>query len=81
MSERRPADESRPFVVITKNFYITLALAGCVLFAGGFLFRHSQAGAFATVTVAFVGGISLLNVLDDRERRRKREAGDGSIDR
>lgn len=81
MSERRPADESRPFVVITKNFYITLALAACVIFGGGILFRHSEIGVFATEVLAFVGGISLLNVLDDRERRRKREAGDGSIDR
>jgi hypothetical protein len=59
-------------VVITRNFYITLALAACVLLVGGFLFRHSEIGSFATLVVAFVGGISLLHVLDDREHRRKK---------
>jgi Sec-independent protein secretion pathway component TatC len=68
-------------VVITKNFYITLALAACVIFAGGILFRHSQIGVFATLILAFGGGLSLLQFLDDRERRRKREAGDDSLDR
>jgi hypothetical protein len=62
-------------VVITRNFYITLALAACVLFIGGFLFRHSEVGSFATLVVAFVGGLSLLHLLDDREWRRK-QSGD-----
>jgi hypothetical protein len=59
-------------VVITRNFYITLALAACILLAGGFLFRHSEIGSFATLVLAFGGGLSLLHLLDDRERRRKR---------
>ncbi len=63
-------------VVITRNFYITLGLATCVLLVGGFVFRHSEAGSFLTLVVAFVGGLSLLHVLDDRERQRKeQEAG------
>ncbi|HKB52185.1 MAG TPA: hypothetical protein VKC63_12260 [Solirubrobacterales bacterium] len=68
-------------VVITKNFYITLAIAACILFVGGFLFRHSEMGSFATVAAAFGIGLSLLHVLDDRERRRKRDTGDGAVDR
>jgi hypothetical protein len=81
MSERRSTDKPRPMVVITKNFYITLALAACVLFVGGFLFRHSEIGSFATLVVAFVGGISLLHVLDDRERRRKEKTARQSVDK
>jgi uncharacterized membrane protein len=59
-------------VVITRNFYITLALAASVLLVGAVVFRHSEIGSFATLTVAFVGGLVLLHVLDDREHRRKR---------
>ena len=68
-------------VVITKNFYITLVLAACVLFVGGLLFRHSEIGSFVTLVVVFVGGISLLHFLDDRERSRKEEAADRSVER
>ncbi len=58
-------------VVITKNFYITLVLAAGIVFVGEVLFRHSQIGMFATLMLAFGGGISLLEFLDERERRRK----------
>jgi hypothetical protein len=68
-------------VVITKNFFITLALAACVLLIGGFLFRHSEIGSFVTLAVAFVGGISLLHVLDDRERDRKDADAELPVDR
>jgi uncharacterized membrane protein len=67
--------------VITRNFYITLALAACVLIVGGILFRNSEAGSFLTLVVAFVGGLSLLHFLDDREHRRKEEAADHSVER
>jgi hypothetical protein len=68
-------------VVITRNFYIVLVLAACVLLVGGFLFRHSEIGSFATLALAFVGGISLLNVLDDREQRRKEREVGRTVDR
>jgi hypothetical protein len=68
-------------VAIKKNFYITLALAACVIFAGGILFRHSQIGVFATLILAFGGGLSLLQFLDDRERHRKKQDCDHPVDR
>jgi len=60
-------------VVITKNFYITLGLAFCVLLVGRFLFRDSEIGLFATLMLAVVGGLSLLHFLDNRQHRRERE--------
>lgn len=81
MSERRSTDKPRPMVVITKNFYITLALAACVIFAGEIFLRHSQIGVFATLIVAFGGGLSLLQFLDDRERRRKEKDTGHPVDR
>jgi hypothetical protein len=68
-------------VVITKNFYITLAIATCILLVGGFLFQHSEIGSFATLILAFVGGLSLLHVLDDREFRSKEQDAKRSVDR
>lgn len=60
-------------VVITKNFYITLGLAFCVLVVGRFLFRDSEIDLFATLMLAVVGGLSLLHFLDDRQYRREHE--------
>lgn len=57
--------------VITRNFYISLLVFNGILFPGGWLLRHSEAGVQAVVVVAFAVGITLLHVLDDRERRRK----------
>jgi hypothetical protein len=78
---RRPDREVCSVVVITRNFYITLALAACVLLVGGFLFRHSEIGSFATLALVFVGSISLLNILDDRERHRKERDAERTVDR
>lgn len=55
---------------ITKNFWITLSLAACVLAVGGAIFRNSEAGSFVVLVVAFGGGLTLLHVLDDREERK-----------
>jgi hypothetical protein len=47
-------------------------LGGIILFGGGLLLRHSEAGVQAVVVVAFVVGLTMLEVLDDRDRRRTR---------
>jgi hypothetical protein len=61
--------------MITRNFYITLLIAVCILFTGGFLFRDSEAGMFATAFLSFAIGHTLLEVLDNRDRRRNKQRG------
>lgn len=58
--------------LITRNFYFTLLIAISILFVGGFLFRDSEVGSFATLAASFGIGLGLLEILDERERRRKR---------
>jgi hypothetical protein len=58
--------------MITRNFYISLVVFNLILFGGGWLLRHSEAGVQAIVVVAFTVGLTLLQVLDDRARRRMR---------
>jgi len=58
--------------MITRNFYISLAVFNLILFSGGWLLRHSEAGVQAVVVVAFIVGLTMLHVLDDRDRRRTR---------
>lgn len=57
--------------LVTRNFYITLAIAILIFVVGGILFGQSSPGAQITVIAAFSIGLILLDVLDDRERRRK----------
>jgi hypothetical protein len=57
--------------VITRNFYISLAIFNGILFLGGWLVRDSEAGVQAVVVAAFAIGLTLLHVLDDRDRRGK----------
>ena len=58
--------------MITRNFYISLLVFNVILFGGGLLLRHSEAGVQAVVVVAFIVGLTMLEVLDDRDRRRTR---------
>ena len=58
--------------MITRNFYISLVVFNLILFGGGWLLRHSEVGVQAIVVVAFTVGLTLLQVLDDRARRRMR---------
>lgn len=58
-------------VIITRNFYISLAIAIVILFGGGFLFRGSETGSGAAMVLAFAVGLTLLHVLDGRDQRRK----------
>jgi len=60
---------------ITRNFYITLFIAGCIIFVGGTLAGDSEIGGMVVVIAAFVIGLTLLDVLDSRERRRKQDGG------
>jgi hypothetical protein len=71
----RPYREADLNSKVTKNFWITLFLAACVLGVGGTVFRDSEAGSFLVLIVAFGGGLTLLHLLDDRERRRKQSGG------
>jgi hypothetical protein len=57
--------------MVTRNFYISLLVANGILFLGGWLLRDSEAGVQAVVVAAFAIGLTLLHVLDDRDRRRK----------
>jgi hypothetical protein len=57
--------------VITRNFYISLLVFNGILFLGGWLARDSEAGVQAVVVGAFAIGLTLLHVLDDRDRRRR----------
>jgi hypothetical protein len=57
--------------LITRNFYITQAIAILIFIVGGILFGQSSPGAQITVIAAFVIGLTLLHVLDEREQRRK----------
>ncbi len=57
--------------MITRNFYISLLVFNAILFSGGWLLRGSEAGVQAVVVTAFAIGLTLLHVLDDRDRRRK----------
>jgi len=61
--------------LITRNFYISLLVFNVILFAGGWLLRDSEAGVQAVVVVAFAVGLTLLHVLDDRDRRGRRSRG------
>ena len=54
--------------MITRNFYISLLVFNVILFGGGLLLRHSEAGVQAVVVVAFVVGLTMLEALDDRDR-------------
>jgi len=56
--------------MITRNFYISLVVFNLILFGGGWLLRHSEAGVQATVVIAFAVGLTMLEVLDSRGRRR-----------
>ncbi len=58
--------------MITRNFYFSLLVANVILFGGGWLLRHSEAGVQAVVVASFAIGLTLLHVLDDRDRRRGR---------
>jgi hypothetical protein len=58
--------------MITRSFYISLVVFNLILFVGGWLLRHSEAGVQAIVVVAFTVGLTVLHVLDDRDRRRMR---------
>jgi len=57
--------------MITRNFYISLLVFNVILFGGGLLLRDSDAGVQAVVVVAFAVGLTLLHVLDDRDRRTR----------
>jgi hypothetical protein len=43
-----------------------------ILFVGAWLLRDSEAGVQAVVVVAFAVGLTMLEVLDSRDRRRAR---------
>ena len=58
--------------MITRNFYISLVVFNLILFGGGLLLRHSEAGVQAVVVIAFAVGLTMLEVLDGRDRRRSR---------
>jgi hypothetical protein len=68
-----------PLVRITRNFYISLAIAIVILFGGGlFLFRGSETGSGVAMVLAFAVGLTLLQVLDDRDERRRQQRHDDS---
>ena len=58
--------------MITRNFYISLVVFNLILFVGGWLLRDSEAGVQAVVVLAFAVGLTMLEVLDSRDRRRTR---------
>lgn len=58
--------------MVTRNFYISLVVFNLILFVGGWLLRHSEAGVQAVVVIAFAVGLTMLEVLDSRDRRRTR---------
>ena len=58
--------------MITRNFYISLVVFNLILFVGGWLLRDSEAGVQAVVVIAFAVGLTMLEVLDGRDRRRSR---------
>jgi hypothetical protein len=43
----------------------------CVLLVGGLFFRDTHLGGYFVPSVAFFGGLILLDVLDTRDWRRK----------
>lgn len=45
--------------MITRNFYISLLVFNVILFGGGLLLRHSEAGVQAVVVVAFTVGLTM----------------------
>jgi hypothetical protein len=55
-----------------RNFFTTLGIAVCIVVLGRILFQDSAAGSQLSVVAAFAIGLTLLNVLDARERSRKR---------
>jgi hypothetical protein len=59
---------------ITRNFYFTQLIAMGIIIVAGSLFRDSEIGMFAALMAAFVIGLTLLDVLDDREKRRHEES-------
>lgn len=54
---------------IDRAFIVSLLVFVGILFGGGFLFRGSEVGMYASTAVAFVVGPVLLVVLDIREGR------------
>jgi hypothetical protein len=50
---------------------MSLLVFNGILFSGGWLLRHSEAGVQVVVVAAFAIGLTLLHVLDDRDRRRE----------
>lgn len=67
-----------PMPIITRNFYISLAVAILILFGGGLLFRDSEPGPQIAMVMAFAVGLTLLHVLDDRDQRRKQRGHEDS---
>ncbi len=60
-------------MIIKRNFYISLAIGVCILFVGGYVFRDSEIGSFAVLVATFGVSLTLIHVLDDRDRRRKQQ--------
>lgn len=54
-----------------RNVYISVLAFNGILFPGSWLLRDSEAGVQVVVVVAFAISLTLLHVLDDRDRRRK----------
>ena len=57
--------------MIARNFYISMTIAVIILFSGGFLFKGSEGLMWVVQILSFSVGLTLLHVLDDRDRRRK----------
>ena len=54
-----------------RNVYISLLVFNGILFPGGWLLRDSEAGVQAVVVAAFAISLTLLHMLDGRDRRRQ----------
>lgn len=54
-----------------RNIYISLLAFNGIIFPGSWLLRDSETGVQTVVIVAFVISLTLLHVLDDRDRQRK----------
>jgi len=67
--------------IVTRNFYITLAIAALIFLVGGILFGQSSPGAQITVVAAFGVGLTLLHVLDERDRHRREQDSERSVNR
>lgn len=57
---------------ITRNFYLTQLIAMAIIIVAGSLFRDSEIGMFAALMTAFAVGLTLLDVLDERDHRRRK---------